>query len=55
MYNITAGFFSTLYCWPKVTTIEGPFKCHEEILSMEPMEQEQFQTRSGKYKHVLSI
>ena len=35
VYSITVGFFPTLYCWPNVTTIGEPFKCHE-VLSVEP-------------------
>ena len=28
--------------------------CHEEVLSLQPMKQQRFQIRSGKYRHVLN-
>ena len=37
MYSITEGFYPILYCSPDVTTLGNPFKCHEELLSLQPM------------------
>ena len=31
------GFSPILCCWPNVTTIGNPFKCHEEVLYLQPM------------------
>ena len=38
MYSITVGFSQTLYCGPNVISIgEQPaFKCHEEVLYLQP-------------------
>ena len=27
----------TLYCWPNVISIGNPFKCHEEVLYLQPL------------------
>ena len=38
VYSITVGFSPVLYCCPNVTTIlRNPFKCHGEVLYLQPM------------------
>ena len=36
VYSITVGFSPALYCCLNVTTIGNPFKCHEEVLYLQP-------------------
>ena len=39
MYSITVGFSPTLYCFvdPMLLPLGNPIKCHEDVLSLQPM------------------
>ena len=54
---INLSVYYNVWASPRYYTVDpwlgnNLFKCHEEVLSLQPMKQ--LQIRSGKYKHVLN-